>query len=305
MNRKIIEDAERCHGVTTFARAVSVSSGDEARSELRSGRWCRLAHAVYRIRGAPQTWEQRLVALTLAAGPAAAASHRSAAGLLGIPGFGRYGVPEVTTPRTRRHRDPSTLVHRWRPFPGEHLTVIDGIVTTRVARTLVDLAGVLHPARTERAVDSCLGGGMVSLESLRATFADLAGRGRKGTAVMRSILDVRPEGYVAPQSELERRFLALLEGAGLPPPVRQLDTGDDLRWIGRVDFAYRPERVLFELDGRAHHTAKLDRDADAERDRLLRAAGWRHIVRVRWYDVTVDPAGLLARVRRLLVLCAA
>ena len=128
-----------------------------------------------------RSWEQRLVALTFAAGPLAAASHRSAAGLLDVPGFQRGGLPEVTTPRARRHRSGAVpgIVHRWRPFPTDHLTIIDGIVTTRIARTLVDLAGVVHPKRVERTVDNCLAAGTVTLESLRETFTELAVRGRK------------------------------------------------------------------------------------------------------------------------------
>ena len=299
MNRKIIEAAEEHHGATTFHLAASLASPDEARSELRSARWAPLVGA-YRLRGAPQTWEQRLAALTLAAGPSAAASHRSAAALLGIPGFERSGHPEVTTPRTRRHRDPSTIVHRWRPFPQHHLTVVDGITTTRVARTLVDLAGVLHPGRTERAVDSCLGARMVSPESLESTFHELAGRGRKGIAAMRAILEERPHGYVAPESELEVRFLAVLKDAGLPEPVRQLDAGSNERWIGRVDFAYPAQRLLIELDGRLSHTAKLDRDADRLRDARLSAAGWRSVQRFGWRDVTVHGDELVARLGRLL-----
>jgi len=303
MNREIIETAERQHGVTTFGHAVSLSTPDGAKWEMRSGRWSPLGAGVYRLRGAPRTWEQRVMALTLAAGPAAAASHRSAAALLGVPGFERRGVPEVTTPRHRRHRDPSTIVHRWRFFPDSHLTVVDGIVTTRVARTLVDLAGVLHPGRTERAVDCCLGGGIVSLESLRSTFGELAGRGRRGTAVMRAILDARPPQYVAPESELEIRFLELVRAAGLPDPARQLDTGDADGWIGRVDFAYPACGLLIELDGRANHSARLDRDADARRDARLREGGWRRVERVRWADVTVHGQDLVAGLRRQLAGC--
>ncbi|HEX3622098.1 MAG TPA: DUF559 domain-containing protein [Acidimicrobiales bacterium] len=298
MNGEIVQGAESQHGVITLARAAALAGRQAAAAELRSARWSPMAMNVYRIRGAPRTWEQRLMALVLAAGPSAAASHRSAAALLGISGFDRSGAPEVTTPRARRHRDPSTLVHRWRPFPDHHLTVVDGIPTTRVARTLVDLAGVLHPGRTERAVDSCLGARMLTVASLHATFAELAGRGRKGVAVMRAILAERPEGYVAPESELEVRFLAVLDAAGLPAPVRQLDTGGPDGWIGRADYAYRAEGVRMEVDGRTHHTAKLDRDADERRDAALRAGGWRHIERFTWADVMVEPGQTVARVRR-------
>jgi len=304
MNRKIIEMAESHHGVTTWEVAVSLSSEDEARSELRSERWARIGGA-YRLRGAPQTWEQRVAALALAAGPCAAASHRSAAALLAIPGFDRQGAPEVTTPRTRRHRCPGTIVHRWRPFPDDHLTMIDGIVTTRVARTLVDLAGVVHPRRTERAVDNCLAAGSVTFGSLHATFLELASRGRKGVAVMREILGERDAHYVPPASELEAIFRELLRLAGLPDPERQLNVGDSDGWVGRVDVGYPRLQILIELDGRRFHSALLDRRADARRDQRLRAAGWREVIRLSWFDVVHQPELVVALLRRLLAEVAA
>ena len=301
MNQKIVEAAEKQHGVTTLTAAALAAGRDAAVAELRSHRWERVGPGVYRLRGSPRTWEQAVTGLTLAAGPRAAASHRSAAALLGVPGFPRTGRPEVTAPRPRCHHRSSGTVHRSRALPDTHLTRIDGIVTTRVARTLVDLAAVLHPRQTERAVDSCLGKRMVQLEVLRSTCAELAARGRPGIAVMRAVLADRPSAYVAPESELEARFLALVKAAGLPEPVRQLDVGGGEGWIGRVDVAYPARRLLIELDGRAHHSAKLDREADAGRDRRLRAAGWQRVERVDWADVTEAPDALLARLKRALV----
>jgi hypothetical protein len=262
-----------------------------------------MARGVYRIAGAPCTWEQRLIALTLAAGPDAAASHRAAAALLQIWGF-RRDVIEVTTPRPRRHRDHDLgLVHRWRPFPAHHLTVIDGITTTRVARTLVDLAGVIHPGRAERAVDNCLSAKTVTFHNLRGVFYELASRGRAGTACMRKILEGRGPEFIPPASEFEREFVALLNAAGLPPPVRQLDVGDDEDWIGRVDLAYPAFKVIIEVDSDRHHTSKLDREADAERERRLKAAGW-HVVRVTEADLARGAPKALAELRRLLGLTA-
>jgi len=301
MDREVAARAEVQHGVITCAQARSLgASPDAVRQRLHAGRWEALSAGVYRLCGSPPTWEQRLLALTFAAGPSAAASHRSAAALLGIPGFERRGLPEVTTPRTRRHRAPSGIVHRWRPFPNDHLTMVDGIVTTRVARTLVDLAGVLHPARTERAVDSCLAAGTVGLGTLQATFAELAGRGRSGVATMRDILAQREAGYMAPASELEARFVQLVRTGGLPEPRRQFNAGDDRGWVGRVDFVYPSARLLVELDGRRHHSAMLDRDADARRDRRLLEGGWREVVRFTWADVVERPVLVVSRLERLL-----
>ena len=306
MDREIARMAEKRHGVFTVHEARAAGFTREAiRHRVASGRWERLAEGVYRLPGSCRTWEQRLCVATLAAGPWAAASHRSAAALLAIPGFERRGTPEVTTPRTRRHRDPGTIVHRWRPFPDDHLTVIDGLVATRAARTLVDLAGVVHPRRTERAVDNCLAAGSVTFGSLHATFVELAGRGRTGVAVMREILGDRDAHYVPSASELEAIFRELLLLAGLPDPARQLDVGDGQGWIGRVDFAYPRFGLLIELDSRRFHSALLDRRADARRDQRVLAAGWREVVRLSWFDVVHQPELVVSLLRRLLAEAAA
>ncbi len=288
--------AERQHGVFHIRQARAFGYTRAAvRHRRRRGTWAPLQRRVYRVPGSVRTWEQRLTAVVLASGPVAAASHRSAAALLGIPGFKR-DIVEVTTPRPRRHRgERDAIVHRWRPFPSHHVTVIDGIPTTNVARTLIDLAGLLHPARTERALDNCLASGLVTLEAVRAAFDELRSRGRKGIALMRRLLEERGDGYVATASELEDRFLHLVRQAGLPEPVRQLNAGGDA-WIGRVDFTYPDARLIVELDGRKSHTAQLDLEADQARDSALIAAGWRPM-RVRFRRLSRQPHLLIADLR--------
>ncbi len=300
-----MEFAERQHGLFTRDQALAVGFTPEAIwHRLRLGRWELVGVSVYRLAGSPRSWEQRLLGLVYAAGPAAAASHRSAAALLGIPGFERRGLVEATTPRHRRHRTDGEVVHRWRPFPDHHLTVVEGIVTTRVSRTLCDLAGVLHPGKTERAIDNCLSMGIATPASLQAALADLASRGRKGVAVIRRLLAERSVGYIPPASELEARFRDLVRDAGLFEPVRQLNVGDDEAWIGRVDVAYPSARLLIELDSRLHHSSKLDREADEARDRQLVGGGWR-VVRFTWDDLVTRPDWVVFELRRLLGSAAA
>jgi very-short-patch-repair endonuclease len=302
MHRNVTKIAERQHGLITLGQALECGlTRVQVRERLRAGRWLAIGRGVYRIAGAPCTWQHRLMALTLVAGPNAAASHRAAAALLQIWGFERR-IVEVTTPRIQQRRPKyplGTIVHRWRPFPAHHLTVIEGITTTRVARTLVDLAGVIHPARAERAVDTCLSAKIVTFHTLRGTFYELASRGRAGTACMRKILEDRGPQYIPPASDFEREFFAILKAAGLPTPVRQLDVGDQVDWIGRVDLAYPVFKVIVEVDSDRHHTSKLDREADAERDRRLIAAGWR-VVRVTEDDLRRGAPKALAQLRDLL-----
>jgi len=150
-----------------------------------------------------------------------------------------------------------------------------------------------------------LAAGTVTFGVLLATFLDLAGRGRSGVAVMRSILDERDTHYVAPASELEQLFVELVGAAGLPPPVRQLDVGDDQGWIGRVDFAYPRIGLLIELDGRRFHSALLDRMTDQRRDERMLAGGWRQVLRLSWFDVVHRPGEGLALLRPRLVELAA
>lgn len=45
-------------------------------------------------------------------------------------------------------------------------------------------------------------------------------------------------------------------------PDRQVDLGVDA-WQARVDFLYRLLRLVVEIDSARHHSAKLDREADA------------------------------------------
>lgn len=298
MDNQVSTLADRQHGAFSKAQARGAGLTEAAiQHRLRAGRWELLGPGVYRLPGAPRTWEQRLMAATLAAGPGAVASHRSAAALLGIPGFSQVGRLELTTPRDRRRRRTDTTVHRALVLPATHIGVVKGVPCTRPARTLVDLAGVVPAGRTERAVDNCLASGLVTVRALHVMTSELARRGRPGIAIMRRLVDERGEGYVAPASELEARFLALLRSADLREPVRQLDVGDDAGWAGRVDSAYADLRLLIELDSRRHHLSKLDFEADRARDNRWVAAGWRPL-RFTWRDVTTRQSYLIDVLRR-------
>ncbi len=296
----VAKDAEVQHGLFTLAQVVAHGGTKEAlQHRLDTGTWRTLPYrGVYRVGGCPGSWEQELHALVLATGPVAAASHRSAAALLRIPGFSRSGGIEVVTTRRLRDRTPGARVHSSRVLPADHLIIVDGIVTTRVARTLLDLAGVIPAPGTERALDNCLARKLVTLDAVRVATDLLARGGRPGITVMRHLLAERAEGYVAPESGLEARVLEVIRRGGLPEPVRQLDVGDANDWIGRVDLAYPDRRMVIEIDSDLYHGTHVDRRADHLRDRRLLAAGWK-VERITESELA-RPGILMNRLKRLL-----
>jgi very-short-patch-repair endonuclease len=306
MHADIVRLAESQHAVFTRAQALDHGiSADTIDHWVHTGRLSGKTDGVYRVPGAPETWHQSEMALVLAAGPGAAASHRAAAFLERVPGFW-LPTPEVTSPRPRRHRTTEGIVHRSRVLPEHHLIVVDGIRVTCLARTLFDLAGVLrNPAQVERALDNCIADRRVTTRQIGDMVGELGKRGRKGTRLMRELLLARGEGYVATASELEARFVKLCRKFGIPEAVRQQNTGDADKWIARVDFAYPPPlRIIIELDGRRHWLSMLDHESDLVRDAKLTAAGWR-VIHFTWHHLTQEPDFVVATLRQLLATAAA
>lgn len=165
---------------------------------------------------------------------------------------------------------------------------------TSVARTLFDLAGRLHPGRTERALDNALSHRLVELEAIRRMTIELARHGRTGSRLMRELLVARGASYIPMGSGLEARFYVELTAAGLPLPEHQVDLGGEA-WIGRVDFYYPDVRLVVEVDSDRHHTSLLDRAADARRDVALGTVGCR-VLRIP--EALLDvPDDLVAQVR--------
>jgi predicted transcriptional regulator of viral defense system len=92
----------------------------------------------------------RYLAAVLACGPAAALSHRSAADLHGLRETNRAPI-DVTVPgRTARRHDGIDL-HRSTTLTPADVTIVDALPVTTVARTVLDLAAVVHRRAVERA----------------------------------------------------------------------------------------------------------------------------------------------------------
>jgi very-short-patch-repair endonuclease len=189
-------------------------------------------------------------------------------------------------------------LHETRVLPAHHLTVVDGIVTTGIARTVFDLAARIHPARLDRLIDH-VDVRFHALPKLRAIFPELAKRGRSGTAAMRALLDARGDGYVATESEAEALAVSVLCEYGVREGIRQVNLGSNDRWVGRTDFFYPPERLILEVDSRLAHGGEVATLEDARRRAEYAAMGYR-VLPVHYRDIKADPAGFARLVRQAL-----
>ena len=285
--------ATRQHGVVARAQVVELGLGRHGiRHRVLTGRLFELHRGVYAVGHGTVSREGRWMAAVLACGAGAVLSHRSAAELWGLRATRRTRV-EVTVARALRAR-PGLQIHR-RGVAEDEATEQDGIPVTTVPRTLVDLATVMRPADVRRAAEQA--------ETLRLTdplSLDAVVRRHSGRPGIRRVAEIADEG-IAPtitRSELERRFLTVLEEHGIPAPEMNaaLRIGD--RWI-EADCVWRGPRLIVELDGHAFHSTRAAFERDRERDRLLQAAGWR-VIRLTWRQLRDDAATVAADLAKLL-----
>lgn len=262
------------HGVVARRQLLAAGFSRDVVDYSLTGRRLHAVHrGVYSV-SPVLTQRGRWMAATLAAGPKATLSHRSAAALYGIRQDERL---EVTTPKDRRI--PNVIVHRAQ-IPPDERTTYDGIPATGISRTLLDLAAVLPPNHVERAARQA--------ETKRLTdtlsLAELLGRypRRRGTAKLRRIAE--EQAFTAEtKSDLEDAFLELAARARLPrPQTNVIVEGFE------CDAVWPAARLVVELDSRRYHLTPTAFEKDRQRDRVLQRSGWR-VIRVTHRQLT-DPA---------------
>lgn len=230
----------------------------------------------------------RHMAAVLECGDGAVVSHRDSAALHGLLPIGG-GPLEVTTSRLGTRPRPGIALRRSRSLPDHEVTTCHRVPCTTTARTLVDLCAVEPPRRVRRALEQSLVLGLLDMRALDVTLA--RANGRRGTGVLRRLLEEIGPEPPSTDSELERRFLELVRGARLPlPVVNGLVAGH------RVDFCWPASRLVVETDGRAYHAHALAFHHDRRRDLDLESAGW-HVLRVTWAQVVKEPRRLTRLLR--------
>jgi very-short-patch-repair endonuclease len=122
--------------------------------------------------------------------------------------------------------------------------------------------------------------------------------GRPGVRKLRAVLQMGHLGQDVPRSELEERFLQLCRRSDLRLPelnVWMTVEGEEME----VDFVWRKQRVVVEVDGFRTHGTRQAFQRDRRRDQLLTLAGW-EVIRFTWDEVTGEPRHVTEVLRRLL-----
>jgi very-short-patch-repair endonuclease len=278
-------------------RTSDVPPGEAARLRHLARRKVieRVGRGVYRVAGAPETWQQRLSAATWSLGDESVASHRSAARLHGFELFDD-DIVELTVPADMRgRRVAGATVHASPSIARRDVVVVDGFRATGPDRTIVDLARVgVSDRHLEAAVDSAIESRLTTLDRLIERVNTFHGPARKGVARLDAVL--RDAGG---HSYLERRFLELVRRAGLPRPLTQQRHTDEGAHVARVDFLFEEANLVVEVSGGRGHRTPRERANDARRRNRLQQLG-RTVLEFTHADVTRNGPAVIETLLRSL-----
>ena len=289
------ELATRQHGVVRrdqLLRAGVASHRIEHR--VASGRLHVEHRGVYRV-GPIATPRSREVAAILACGGSgsdatAVISHRSAGTMSGQIPHAPASV-ELIVPRWSGRRRAGLCVHRM-PLAADEITRIEGIPVTTPARTLLDLAAVLPRRDLERALAVTQRRELATDDQIRVLLERHAGRA--GTRRLGDLLESDPPAPFT-RSEPEERLLDLIRKAKLPVPKANVVVEGF-----EVDFLWRRQRLVVEVDGFAYHSSPRAFERDHDRDGVLVGAGMR-VLRLSWRQIVHEPEVTIVRLAQSLV----
>lgn len=292
----IAQIAAAQYGIVARAQLIASGLGRGAIDHrLANARLHRVHRGVYAVGHPALAPLAREFAAVLACGEGAVLSHRSAAHVWELHPAGDGDV-DVTVASRDCGRRPGLRVHRTGELDPRDVRRRHRIPITAPARTLLDLAEVVPYRELERAVDEAQARGLARRKELLRLLA--RARGRRGVARLRALLD-REEGPALTRSEAEERLLALVRAACLPTPAV------NARIAGyEVDFLWRDERLVVEVDGYAFHSGRRAFERDRLRDADLQAIGFR-VVRVTWRQIVDEPEALIARLAQALAVARA
>ncbi len=295
LDRRIADLVRAQHGLVTLEQLRSAGlGGPGVRKRVRAGRLHRIHREVYAVGHPVISRTAQMLAAVLACGEDAALSHLPAAEKLGV----RRASPrlEVSVPRPGGRTRPGVVIHRVAPWHPQDLCTIDGVPTTTLPRTLVDIASAVGQRGVERAIAEAQHLKMFDRGAMRAAIIRMTGR--RGVAIVRAALEVDGIEKTRTNKELEERALALIRRGRLPiPEVNVLIEAPGGPY--KCDFVWRDARLIVETDGRAAHVRESQFEEDRRRDANLKLAGWQ-VLRFTWRQVVSNGGWVLSIIGEML-----
>jgi very-short-patch-repair endonuclease len=291
--RQISATAAWQYGSIAHGQLISAGlSVDTVDRWLRAGRLHRLHKGVYLLgHTVPPQYAIEMAAI-LACRPRALISHTSAACLWKLLPYPADPRPVHVTAVGRNPRQRAGVrVHRVASLDPRDATKRHRMPITAPARTLVDFAAEARPHELEAALAEGHTSRRFTDDKIRQAL-DRAGR-RPGVGVLRRLLQVEA-GPALTRSEAEVRLLRLIRDAGLPRPEVNTRLGPY-----EVDFLWREQRLVVEVDGYRFHSSRQAFERDRVRDAELQAKGYR-VMRVTWRQLIDEPTAVLARLGQAL-----
>jgi Transcriptional regulator, AbiEi antitoxin len=276
LEEKIAETARRAHGVITRGELLAIGASEAGiKRRVRKGSLITQYPGVYRVGHAAPSVDASFVAAVKTCGEGAFLRGRAGGSLLGL--LKRPPPrPEVWAPTERR----ITGIDVRRSRRRRKTITVKGIPVTSVPETLVDLAPVLTEDELARACHEAGVRYKTTPRQVQAVLPRNAPGSRKLRAVMGGDVHVT-------LSQLERAFLELLRGAGLPLPHTNKVAGSK-----RVDCRWPELKLTVELDSYRFHNSRYSWEQDHERRREARARG-DEFRTYTWRDITEDAASVI------------
>jgi very-short-patch-repair endonuclease len=276
------------HGIYSYDDLLNEGLHPDAITRrVNAGSLIRIYERVYRSSGSPETWQQALWAARKWAGADCVFSHRSGLLLMGLAGA-TDRVVELTVTRRIRSPDPRIILHYTRRDPFVGAIEIDGLPVTSAGRTILDSAAVAYRWQIEAALDDALRRKLITVNDMWRILVKSGGRGRKGSALLRALLEERSDGRARSHSRLEIKLDGILRNSTVPRYFRQFEVMTRSGTPADVDFAWPEARLAVEVDGYRWHSGRQQWQNDMQRQNALAEVGWL-VLRFSWYDVTNRP----------------
>jgi very-short-patch-repair endonuclease len=292
LDRLVAELAERQDGVVARRQLAQLGMSESAIARrLAAGRLHRIHPGAYAVGHTVLTWGGKLRAAVLWGGEGAVVSHLPAACIWDLLSSASPLI-HLTVPQRSGASRPGVRVHQARRLHADDCAAVRGVPVTSLARTLLDLAETEPFARLERAVEQAERMRLLDPSAIERVIE--RNRGRRGIRPLRSVIASLDPKAAETSSRLEREFLRLVRGCGLPTPEVNVSVGPYV-----VDFLWREQRLIVELDGYEHHQTRTAFERDRSRDIQLKLAGY-EVLRITHRRLHTEPAVVAGELRRFL-----